>query len=408
MASAPPAVQAFFPLDDELALLSGHLTPQVHAWLVRLATWMPFAAASSLLLDLVRVPISAATTRRLTETAGSLLVAAHTSQASDLLSACRLREGSPQTLLLSADGAMVPLVKGEWAEVKTLVIGDIPAAGPAATAMLRTQALSYFSRLCDATTFGTLALPELHRRQVSSAAQVVAITDGAEWLQGFIDLHRSDAIRILDFPHAAQRICAIADTIWNGQPSTAQDWCNTQLHDLKEHGPTLVLAQVRRLLASHPHHPELNEHLTYLHKRVEQMRYPAYVAAGWPIGSGVVESANKLVVQARLKGAGMHWARANVNAMLALRNAVCNQRWDEARVEMQARQRQHLRQLQRQRYHQRHPQPPAATVLLPPHDPPIPPQQPGQPWRPATSHPWRRPFKPAAALAKQRTPAAKL
>jgi hypothetical protein len=408
MAFARSAVQAFFPLDDELALLSGQVTPQVHAWLVRLATWMPFAAASTLLHDLVRVPVSAATTRRLTQTAGSLLVTSQTSQASDLLSACRLPQASPQTLLLSADGAMVPLVKGEWAEVKTLVIGDIPAFSPADAAALRTQALSYFSRLCDAETFGTLALPELHRRQVSSAAQVVAVTDGAEWLQGFVDLHRSDAIRILDFPHAAQRIGAIAETIWHDQPSTAQEWCRKQLHDLKEHGPTLVLARVRSLLAAHREHPELNQHLSYLHKRVEQMRYPAYQAAGWPIGSGVVESANKVVVQARLKGAGMHWARANVNAMLALRNAVCNQRWDEARVEMQAPQRHLALQQQRQRYHQRHPVPPVPTVLLPPHDPPIPPQQPGQPWRPANSHPWRRPFKPAAALAKQRTPPAKL
>ena len=44
----------------------------------------------------------------------------------------------------------------------------------------------------------------------------------------------------------------------------------------------------------------------------------------------MVESANKLVVEDRLKGAGMHWAEANVNPMLALRNAVCNDRWEES------------------------------------------------------------------------------
>ena len=49
--------------------------------------------------------------------------------------------------------------------------------------------------------------------------------------------------------------------------------------------------------------------------------------AGWPIGSGSVESANKLVVEARLKGAGMRWGRHNVNPMLVLRNAVCNREW---------------------------------------------------------------------------------
>jgi len=31
-------------------------------------------------------------------------------------------------------------------------------------------------------------------------------------------------------------------------------------------------------------------------------------------------------VEARLKGAGMHWARASVNPLVALRNAICNDR----------------------------------------------------------------------------------
>ena len=39
------------------------------------------------------------------------------------------------------------------------------------------------------------------------------------------------------------------------------------------------------------------------------MHYPEFRRNGWPIGSGMVESANKNVVEARLKGAGMHWQR---------------------------------------------------------------------------------------------------
>src|SRR5436305_6771610 len=60
------------------------------------------------------------------------------------------------------------------------------------------------------------------------------------------------------------------------------------------------------------------------------MQYPQYQEQGWPLGSGMVESANKVVVQARLKGAGMHWEPAHVNPMLALRTAACSERWDEA------------------------------------------------------------------------------
>jgi hypothetical protein len=59
------------------------------------------------------------------------------------------------------------------------------------------------------------------------------------------------------------------------------------------------------------------------------MQYPTFRDQGWPIGSGMVESANKNVVEARLKGTGMHWERSHVNPMLALRATICNERWRE-------------------------------------------------------------------------------
>ena len=59
------------------------------------------------------------------------------------------------------------------------------------------------------------------------------------------------------------------------------------------------------------------------------MQYPQFQAQGWPIGSGIVESGNKLVVETRLKGSGMHWAEENVNPMLAVRNVLCSGRWRE-------------------------------------------------------------------------------
>ncbi len=66
----------------------------------------------------------------------------------------------------------------------------------------------------------------------------------------------------------------------------------------------------------------------YLAKRWDQIQYATFRAAGYPIGSGCVESANKLVVEARLKGPGMHWARSHVTPLVALRAALCSERWD--------------------------------------------------------------------------------
>src|SRR5260370_33006279 len=83
------------------------------------------------------------------------------------------------------------------------------------------------------------------------------------------------------------------------------------------------------------------------------MQYPDYQEQGWPIGSGMVESANKHVVQARLKGAGMHWAPEHVNPMLALRGAERNERWPEAwQQSTEHRRSQRMQQrIQRQQQH---------------------------------------------------------
>jgi hypothetical protein len=94
--------------------------------------------------------------------------------------------------------------------------------------------------------------------------------------------------------------------------------------------------------------------------RVRQMlNSERFQAQGWPIGSGIVESGNKLVVEARLKGAGMHcrlapscsrherWAEEHFNPMLAIRYILCSNRWKEEWPKIEARLRKQKRQHQR-------------------------------------------------------------
>ena len=82
--------------------------------------------------------------------------------------------------------------------------------------------------------------------------------------------------------------------------------------------------------------------LEYLEKRQAQLQYAAFAAQGYPRGSGSVESANKLVVEARLKGAGMRWARPHVNPVVALRTVACSDRWAEAWPQITAQWRAHV------------------------------------------------------------------
>jgi hypothetical protein len=155
--------------------------------------------------------------------------------------------------------------------------------------------------------------------------------------------HRHDALRILDFAHAASYVSEIADKVREGGGHLSATWEEGVLHRLKHEGPTRVLCHLSRLARRYP---QIQEQVTYLQKRRELMDYPTYRVSGWPIGSGSVESSHKLVVQARLKGPGMHWRPEHINPMLALRLALLNERWAESWQE-QHRLRQH------QRHHKR-------------------------------------------------------
>ena len=58
------------------------------------------------------------------------------------------------------------------------------------------------------------------------------------------------------------------------------------------------------------------------------MRYDAYLAEGWPIGTGVVEGACGHLVKDRMQQAGMRWTQPGAQALLDLRAVRLNGDWD--------------------------------------------------------------------------------
>jgi len=292
---------------------------------------MPFAKAAHMLERFTLVAVSESSAQRHTEAVGMAY------QAVQLAEVERIEQEWPEVpqgaekLVLSVDGAFVPVVGGEWAEVKTLVVAELSQPSEVdGTASVRTHTHSYFSRVAEAEAFQRLTLGELYRRGVEKAERLATVNDGAEWIQHFLDFHCPEARRILDFRHAAERICQIGEEVLGEGHASLPAWRTRQLHQLKHDGPVELLSNLRLFAAQHLSAPLISENLSYLDKRVAQMQYPSFLSEGWPIGSGMVESGNKLVVEARLKGAGMHWSRLSVNPLLALRNAVCSDRWAEA------------------------------------------------------------------------------
>jgi hypothetical protein len=326
----------------------------------------------------------------------------------------------PAVQYLSADGAMVPLVGGQWAEVKTLALGTVDVRrGADALPEAHTTDLTYFSRTADAETFTRQAYVETYRRGTETAKVVCAVQDGAEWEQGLVDVLRADAVRILDFPYALEHLTAAAEPVLGKATPELKAWLDQQAHTFKHasDGARQVLSAVAQLPIQRAVDPTAaaearTRTVMYFTKCLAQVQYAAFQAAGYPIGSGSTESANKLVVEARLKGSGMHWARAHVDPLVALRTVACAERWHEAWPRISARLRVEAEQRRRSRRRARHPTPTPVTVEPPPTTvtlaSPTRPERRGKSiidGRPTALHPWKRyGYNPALRQCHLRLP----
>lgn len=120
--------------------------------------------------------------RRLTLQAGEALSQEWKQRAEEIERAAPEAPTGAERHVMSADGAMVPLVGGVWAEVKTLALGTLTTNTQGET---QSTDRSDGSRLADVAGFEQATLVETHERGRERARGVAAVRDGAEWLQGW-------------------------------------------------------------------------------------------------------------------------------------------------------------------------------------------------------------------------------
>jgi hypothetical protein len=322
-----------------LELQPGGLTPLQLSYLVHFASLVSFEQAAKFLMQHHGVYASASTSRRQTEAIGASAEAIQDEQAKAVLHQKSLENDFvPEETMkqaISSDGSYIALRGNIYAEVKTAVIGEIHENSHRLKQRpdqeVKMSNITYFSRMAPSETFIELSIGETDRRGFLQAKHVCAVADGAEWIQHFIDAHRADAVRILDFYHATGYLSTIETLVRNAGTKLEESWLEEQCHELKHHGPKKVLEEIHHLLRDHPQIEELEKSVNYLQKREQLMQYPLFQQQGWPIGSGSAESSHISVVQSRLGGAGMYWEPRNVNPMLSLRIGICNDRWNETR-----------------------------------------------------------------------------
>jgi hypothetical protein len=173
---------------------------------------------------------------------------------------------------------------------------------------------------------------EVQQRDPHEHRTVVAVMDGETKLRELQELKIKRAIGILDIWHVTEYLWKLAYCFHAEGSDQAKAFVETYLRKLLEGKVNRVIGGIRQMATKHklskPKYAKVDDYLTYFAARSEYMKYDEYLAAGYPIGSGVVEGACRHLVKDRVEQAGMRWRIAGAQAILSLRAIYVNDDWE--------------------------------------------------------------------------------
>jgi hypothetical protein len=320
-----------FPFDQQAGLTSRHLTPALE----RVATLSgavadSFERGAELLEELSGIRLGESTVERTTEEAGQRL--ADAVKAGATLGPRvdwpwhKDYEGKTCAYVeLDATGVRIQGERAGHAEGRMAYVGLVcnPAPDyPWPEETRKPMRSRYLSGLAPLEEFAPLMRPLAGRVGMDHADRWIGLSDGGNGLEDRLreNFPRVEVV-ILDFFHPAEKLTGLARRLYPEDEAKAEEQAREWRHLLKEEGGAVLGAVLSEW--AWPKRPGLAgavaEVVGYLERQAHRMDYPEYLAKGWCIGSGAVESACKTVVGQRLKLAGMRWGEDGADEVCHLR-----------------------------------------------------------------------------------------
>ena len=340
------------PLDESLGITPWQKTCEsVQKVGCQLGVFVPFETAARFLKQLTGVSVSGdsvwswvqARGRRARQNAEQELQAA---QQGDLpAEEPRAARVSLLPLALAADALQVPLraqpgaPDGEvdWREAKVGLVVRLDERetkkGKKVTVLRQRRVVAVRG---DVAKLESRFRLEAIRQGVLAARDIVWLSDGGAWLWKLLERLREPCpaiVAVLDFYHAAQNLWKGIEKCFDGDEAAARAYFEAARHELRHGDPDNVLAGLQAALAL----PDLSEEARkllanaheYLLAHRDHIDYALFKDLGLPIGSGLIESAVKWLIQQRFKCVGMRWSESGFDNLLELRVAWANDRFDD-------------------------------------------------------------------------------
>jgi hypothetical protein len=312
------------PYDQQAGLGAMALSPGLAQKACSLAIDLPFEKAAAKLAELTGLILSASSLERVAKQAGAVADEMEQKEAQQM-DTWKPPPDAPQvapTIYFSADGVMGPM-RGYWEEIKVAECYWRDAAG--------TIHRRYRARTEKIDGFVAHAWAVAAACGLEGCRQCVMLADGSIWIWDRLAPVIGPHVKIVDWRHAQGHLWE-AGNILHGEETEA---CKAWVKPLEEHLwegriPTLLetLGTTLKTLRSPAKRQAVKDLQTYIENHKEQMAYDRFRAMGLDIGSGLIESACKTVVQQRLKLAGARWKPEHAQRILSLRVCHLNGQWD--------------------------------------------------------------------------------
>lgn len=338
------------PLDEDLGLQPKQRTSLEVKWLASaLAVFVPYETAAVLLGLLTGVKVCPKSIWLWVQAAGKRAIGQLEVQLKALAGE-KMPSEEPRTvevealpLLMGADGVMVPFrpkggsPKGKtvWQEVKVGILARlserVTKSGRRVSQLKQRRLVAV---LGDIDALKPRLWLEAVRQGILKCPRVVWLADGGRgFWRLFDECLAQHATGVLDFYHAAQNLWKGAKSWLDGRTQQARDWFTSARRRLRQGQANEVLADLQAALELEGLPDSARQTLTnlynYLDKHRDHLDYAKFKELGLPIGSGMVESACKWLIQQRFKGVGMRWSEDGFNHLLHLRLAWVNNRFDD-------------------------------------------------------------------------------
>jgi hypothetical protein len=169
-----------------------------------------------------------------------------------------------------------------------------------------------------ATTFSHLLFSLAIRNGYGRYKTTVLLSDGATWIRKIKDDYFPDAQQILDLYHLKEHIADIGRLMFDNDTIKLKAWTD-------EIGALFLKSETDKAIdmiiksTNNRFKDQMNKFINYVDNNRYHIDYATYIKKGFFVGSGAIESGNKVIVQRRMRTSGsMRWCLNAGQAVVTL------------------------------------------------------------------------------------------